>query len=884
MKITGNGEVAGNDGALSVSDDGSKFEVAGGTYSSDVNQYCAAGYYAKKTGESEWTVEKGVTLSKVEIENTTCVITVDGNEYAAKADGSYVVPSNAVVTITYKATDDYMFESGGTEMFITLEADKFGGNYAMTDEDKESVTKNLVEHWIDGATGRVIAIDTCERIVITSPDQVLPIAYSTNIWGQVTDGVKVDLGYQRPGEAVNFFFEDSVENGYYEWTPEEGDYGEYPFFVHSTDGAGDGNWLLGSIYYTTSFQLTWSQVEHGTIAVTNADDGVELTSGTNVLGYSSLTLTATPENRYEFTGWTITTNDVAWTNIEDAVTTIEMPNAATAIAGGFQWKTNYDYCVEVKDGEVWEVFEGETYEGGINAKEGATVTFRDSVSNISKLKLTAGATNVWDFTESGSPCFGDFSKINPNEGIEMISFDKTLKKGNYTIASGASSANGKTFLISNGSSTVEITVVSKSALDNTNWVNIGGKRFKLYVDGNALHLSVDYSGFYVTYEALGGSWTDGETSYTFLALESMGYEFPVPDPTREDYRLIGWYDSWTNSATQITNGMDLIKSEDHTLYAKWESTTIPAEKGEQIFDIGSIPAGAEEVTITKAKKGQSVTDSAGRFAVPDRLSNGDTGVAVTKIDEAAFAKKVYTKSNITSLRTSLYLTEIGEGAFNGITSLTNLYITPACDYRDPTKAVETKIGKKAFAGTGLENIYIPETVTDIGISAFQNCSKLKKIVFGGDAAVTYGQYAFYRCAWNNGDKGLKIYMSKEFQTANSALISAINEWNTEVKIYPKVGVAQLKKGEEATIGGIDFASLGTDRIASVSVKIPIEGTGIPDIDIVKIQYKSDLGATDWTDLTPSDTAAFEDGTVLIEFKVPEGNSGYFKVLVEGEEN
>ena len=385
--------------------------------------------------------------------------------------------------------------------------------------------------------------------------------------------------------------------------------------------------------------------------------------------------------------------------------------------------------------------------------------------------------------------------------------------------------------------------------------------------------------FKITYHALGGKFEDNAETNVVDTFVSTGYQLPDPAPKREDYELIGWYDSWTNGATQVTNNQALIEFKDHTLYAKWESTTIPSGEGETVFDIDDIPAGAEEVTITNAKDGQSVTDDAGRFSVPDRLSNGDTGVAVTKIDEAAFAKKMYTKSDITSLRTSLYLTEIGEGAFNGITTLKSLYVTSARDYRDPTKAVSTKIGKKAFAGTGLEDVYIPETVTDIGISAFQNCSKLKKIVFGGDAEVTYGNYAFYRCAWDNGNKGLKIYMSKAFQSANSALISAIKSWNTEVQIYQKVGVAPLKAGEEASIEGIDFNSLGEDRIAAVTVKIPTEGTGIPDVDIVKIQYSSDM--SNWLELTPSDTAAFEDGTVLVEFTVPEGDSGFFKVSVEG---
>ena len=467
--------------------------ISGGTFSSDVDEYCAEGYIAQKTGENEWKVVKGVTLSNVGIENVSVTVTVAGYEIAAQNDGSYLVPSNETVTVTYTATDDSMFSPGSAELSVTLNADKIGGGYEMTDEDKASITSRIVSRWVDGAEGRVIAIDTRERIIITSPEEVLPIAYSTNNWGQVLNGVSVDLIHEGPSisSPTICFFEDCTKNGYYEWTPAVDDYGRHYLRVSAFNKNGSGNRLTTSIYFSEPHPLTWSQVEHGTIAITNNSEA--LSSPANIPECSLLTLAATPEERYEFAGWTITTNDVAWTNIEDAVTTIEMPNAATVIAGSFQWKSNYTDSVNVLAGETWEILAGETYEAGINAASGSTVTFRESVSGVNALNLAAGATNVWDFTENGSPCFGDFSKITANpSAVEMISFDETLTNGTYLIAANAIGAINQTFLLSDGSSAEEATVVSEDDIDDSDWMYLGAKRFKLSVNNaGALYLIVE---------------------------------------------------------------------------------------------------------------------------------------------------------------------------------------------------------------------------------------------------------------------------------------------------------------------------------------------------------------------------------------------------------
>ncbi|MBQ2458247.1 MAG: leucine-rich repeat domain-containing protein, partial [Bacteroidaceae bacterium] len=64
------------------------------------------------------------------------------------------------------------------------------------------------------------------------------------------------------------------------------------------------------------------------------------------------------------------------------------------------------------------------------------------------------------------------------------------------------------------------------------------------------------------------------------------------------------------------------------------------------------------------------------------------------------------------------VTEIGDGAFFGCSSLTSISIPPSV----------TEIGHSAFFGcSNLTSISIPSSVTEIGHSAFSRCSNLTSI-------------------------------------------------------------------------------------------------------------------------------------------------------------
>ncbi|MBE6206922.1 MAG: leucine-rich repeat domain-containing protein [Rikenellaceae bacterium] len=90
---------------------------------------------------------------------------------------------------------------------------------------------------------------------------------------------------------------------------------------------------------------------------------------------------------------------------------------------------------------------------------------------------------------------------------------------------------------------------------------------------------------------------------------------------------------------------------------------------------------------------------------------------------------------ITELVIPNSVTEIGTSAFRDCTSLTSITIPDSV----------TSIGDSAFNGcTSLTCITIPDSVTEIGTSAFRDCTSLTSITIP-DSVTSIGKGAFYGC-------------------------------------------------------------------------------------------------------------------------------------------
>ena len=136
------------------------------------------------------------------------------------------------------------------------------------------------------------------------------------------------------------------------------------------------------------------------------------------------------------------------------------------------------------------------------------------------------------------------------------------------------------------------------------------------------------------------------------------------------------------------------------------------------------------------------------------------GNGITKIGNHAFEQ-----TDITSITIPDSVTAIGEQAFNGCTSLTEVNI--------PKNSKLETIGNRAFQQTNITSIAIPDSVTVIGKQAFNRCTSLKEVNISKNSKLeTIGDGAFYDT------RVLKMYLPGGVKTLGSGAFQ-----RTPVEIY-----------------------------------------------------------------------------------------------------
>jgi hypothetical protein len=163
----------------------------------------------------------------------------------------------------------------------------------------------------------------------------------------------------------------------------------------------------------------------------------------------------------------------------------------------------------------------------------------------------------------------------------------------------------------------------------------------------------------------------------------------------------------------------------------------------------------------------------GAFENCTSLTSIDLSAVTSKtIGRAAF--KGCTALDKVTLPTS-GLTTIDDIAFEGCEKLTSIgaAVTEVSTglitlNLDASTALAT-IGTAAFEGTGLTSVKLPESVTAIGVSAFQNCGSLTSITVKSAVPAGLGNSAFENTAIT-----FKIYVPN----ANLDAYKGANVWKT----------------------------------------------------------------------------------------------------------
>lgn len=123
----------------------------------------------------------------------------------------------------------------------------------------------------------------------------------------------------------------------------------------------------------------------------------------------------------------------------------------------------------------------------------------------------------------------------------------------------------------------------------------------------------------------------------------------------------------------------------------------------------------------------------------------------------SICSNVFTSKNIRSVKIPESVEYIGKGAFSKCKNLQSInipenvksiepYVFAECDsLSDISLSDETeKIGYSSFYGSGIENIKIPDKITEIPESAFENCSSLENIILS-DNIKNINKKAFQNC-------------------------------------------------------------------------------------------------------------------------------------------
>ena len=262
------------------------------------------------------------------------------------------------------------------------------------------------------------------------------------------------------------------------------------------------------------------------------------------------------------------------------------------------------------------------------------------------------------------------------------------------------------------------------------------------------------------------SGADGMTDATVYFGEE--YTLPVPETTDGTQAFGGWFSAPYGAGTQYTDeyGESLAPwslTEDVTLYAFWVDNVLTYTWMGNGY---SVRAGARfglvsSVTVPAQYNGGKVTQIAGNaFAGFSSLKEINIPDTVTNIPVSAFEGcTALTAVNVyyAGANYARYSSQDGvlydSGAENETHAPQPAYM-PADktgSYRIPDGV--TAIPANAFAGSKIDRVVIPASVTQIGTEAFAGCENLVSVVFeepGASApALTIGDRAFADCAFTS---------------------------------------------------------------------------------------------------------------------------------------
>ena len=355
----------------------------------------------------------------------------------------------------------------------------------------------------------------------------------------------------------------------------------------------------------------------------------------------------------------------------------------------------------------------------------------------------------------------------------------------------------------------------------------------------------------VIFDAIGGTFADG----TVVTQECEDVYLAFPAATREGYMFDGWYLGVANGAPKATAGAGLLVDDDHTLFAKWkiDEDLMPGEAS--IFVWEAIDANRARITGFK--------DSAQKVStllLPDMIE----GCFVTEIAAGAFANS---KSDMTKLVLPMFCTKIGDKAFTGVTSLSEIVFADVRRWDAPSENGLLTIGRYAFSGAGVEAVTLPKAVGTIGDYAFANCRKLTNLTILGTPTV--GVMPLRRAGLDIG--GVTVHLDPALAN-DSTYMETLKQECGNVTVRADAIITRMTLSSLAVSAREIELSVSVEKAAS---------WGKVDLSLVKVAYRESLSEKPIM-LAPSSVTENADGSLTVKVVAPKGNSGFFQVVLENK--
>jgi uncharacterized repeat protein (TIGR02543 family) len=222
---------------------------------------------------------------------------------------------------------------------------------------------------------------------------------------------------------------------------------------------------------------------------------------------------------------------------------------------------------------------------------------------------------------------------------------------------------------------------------------------------------------------------------------TAGEDATLPAPTREGYTFGGWFLD-QDYQTELTEAMlrDGSITEDVTVYAKWNpmtNTVTFVTNGGESIDPKSVNIGNKlQVPFAPYRYGYVLE---GWYTDNETFTNAFDFNSVVSEAVTLYAK--WTEVPETAgLNYSLIAGGTQYTVSVGTATMSEVIMIPVSHNSLPVTAVSTD----GFFYSNMSTLFIPDTVTDIGMSAFSACDNLESLYLP-DSVNTIGIYAFSTC-------------------------------------------------------------------------------------------------------------------------------------------